>query len=344
MANSSRNNHITIAKALGIILMVVGHSGCPIALGKFIYLFHMPLFFVCSGYFFKEITSRTSLISFYKKRINGLYIPFIKWSLLFLLLHDLFRYMNITVGEYYQAQDYIRQFVRVLTMTDYELLIRPFWFIKELFFVSLTVASISMIRTIIFPKVGTLLLLLISLIFAIVMKFVPPVPLIGDCSLLFLGTSYFYSGILIQKYKDTIPFKTSTMIISFISVLIGSVLFTGIIDMRFTTLEIIVPYFILSLLGVLMVFCISKKAENYYINSTFYYIGNHTMPILALNLLALKIGNLIKIWIYSLPMRSLSSYTVIYDYNSYFWVLYAIIGITIPLLVNYLYNKLVLHQ
>jgi hypothetical protein len=176
------------------------------------------------------------------------------------------------------------------------------------------------------------------------MKFAPPIPLIGDCSLLFLGTSYFYSGILIQKYKDTIPFTTYTMIISFLVVLTGSILFTGIIDMRYTTIGIIVPYYLLSLSGVLMIFCISKKSENIFINSALYYIGNHTMPILALNLLALKIGNLIKIWIYSLHMRSLSSYTVIYDYNSYFWVLYAIIGITIPLLVNYLYNKIVLHQ
>lgn len=43
---------ISIAKALGIILMVVGHSGCPEILARFIYLFHMPLFFFCSGYFF----------------------------------------------------------------------------------------------------------------------------------------------------------------------------------------------------------------------------------------------------------------------------------------------------
>jgi predicted tellurium resistance membrane protein TerC len=40
-------NSITIAKAIGIILMVVGHSGCPQMLSKFIYLFHMPLFFLC---------------------------------------------------------------------------------------------------------------------------------------------------------------------------------------------------------------------------------------------------------------------------------------------------------
>lgn len=40
-------------KGIGIILMVVGHSGCPIYIRNFIYLFHMGLFFYVSGKFLK---------------------------------------------------------------------------------------------------------------------------------------------------------------------------------------------------------------------------------------------------------------------------------------------------
>ncbi len=344
MPNKSRNNYISIAKALGIILMVVGHSGCPSAIGRFIYLFHMPLFFVCSGYFFKEIADKASLLSFYRKRIKGLYLPYLKWSLLFLLLHNVFRHFNITGSKIYYAQDFIRQLIRLVTMTDYELLIRPFWFIKELLFASVIIASISMIRARLFPNIGTFTLLFYSLTIAIFAKFIPLIPLIGDCSLLFLSIAYFYSGILIQKYKPSIPFTTSMMFISFFAVLIGSVLFTGNIDMRFTTANNMLPYYILSLSGIVMVLCISKKLDKISINSTFYYIGNHTMPILALNLLALKFGNLIKIWVYDMPINKLSSYTVICEYNTYFWLIYTIIGISTPLLFYFLYNKLFSRQ
>lgn len=45
-----RNHSIDIAKAICIILMVVGHSGCPIPLRSFIYMFYMPCFFFISGY------------------------------------------------------------------------------------------------------------------------------------------------------------------------------------------------------------------------------------------------------------------------------------------------------
>lgn len=344
MLKKSRNNYISIAKAIGIILMVVGHSGCPSAICNFIYLFHMPLFFVCSGYFYKEIADKASLLYFYKKRINGLYLPYLKWSILFLLLHNVFRYFNITGSVIYQAQDYIRQLIRLVTMTDYELLIRPFWFIKELLFASVIVASISMIRAHLFPQIGTFTLLFFSLAIAIFAKFLPLIPLIGDCSLLFLSIAYFYSGVLIQKYKPSIPFTTSVLIVSFFVVLIGSMLFTGTIDMRFTTAKNILLYFLLSLSGVIMVLCVSKKLENISFKFTLYYIGNHTMPILALNLLALKLGNLIKIWIYNLPINKLSSYTVIYEHNTYFWIIYTIIGISTPLLLNFLYHKLFSRQ
>ena len=65
MQNQTRNNYISIAKAIGIILMVAGHSGCPALINNFLYLFHMPLFFVCSGYFYQDIRDITKLKNYY---------------------------------------------------------------------------------------------------------------------------------------------------------------------------------------------------------------------------------------------------------------------------------------
>lgn len=339
MVNNSRNNFISIAKAIGIILMVVGHSGCPSAVTKFIYLFHMPLFFVCSGYFFKEISNKGVLHTFYKKKIKGLYVPYLKWSILFLLLHNMFRYLSITEGAYYQTMDYIRQFIKLVLMTDYELLIRPFWFIKELFLASITIATFSFIRNRLFPKVSNHILLLISLVLTLLTKFIPIIPLVGDCSVLLLSIAYFYCGILIQQYKDSIPFTTTMIMITFLIVLLGSILFTGTIDMRFTSAQNLTLYFFISVFGILMVLSLSKKIEHFSIKHFLYYIGNHTMPILALNLLALKLGNLIKIWIYDLPINYLSAHTVIYEHNTFFWPLYSLIGVSVPLLIYILYNR-----
>lgn len=42
-----------IAKGICIILVILGHSQAPFYIVDFIYLFHMPLFFLLAGYFFK---------------------------------------------------------------------------------------------------------------------------------------------------------------------------------------------------------------------------------------------------------------------------------------------------
>ena len=80
--------------------MVVGHSECPGALCAFIYEFHMPLFFITAGYFF-SLRYLDDEAAFVKKRLKGLYVPFVKWSVVFLLLHNLmfdFGVMNEQYG------------------------------------------------------------------------------------------------------------------------------------------------------------------------------------------------------------------------------------------------------
>lgn len=341
MSYSSKNNYISIAKALGIILMVIGHSGCPTAISKFIYLFHMPLFFVCSGYFFKEISDNKSLLILYKKRMKGLYLPYLKWSLFFLLLHNIFRFFHITESVFYQKEEYFWQFMKIIAMTDYELLIRPFWFIKELLLASIIVATISFYSSRLSIKNKPELFFLITFISTIISKFVPPMPLIGDCSVLCLSILYYCTGILLYKYRHLIPQTYTTILLSFIIILIGSVFFIGTIDMRFTNIYNLIPFYFLSITGIIMILCISQKLEATKNVSLLYYIGKNTMPILALNLLALKLGSLLKIWIYELPIEQLASFTVIYDYNSWFWLIYTIIGITIPLLIHFIYIRIV---
>lgn len=73
--NTQRDANIDVMKALGIILVILGHTYHH---GNFIYLFHMPLFFILSG---------TTLIyskNIYniKKRFHSLLIPYFIFSFL----------------------------------------------------------------------------------------------------------------------------------------------------------------------------------------------------------------------------------------------------------------------
>ena len=47
----NRDVSIDIMRGIGILSMLVGHCVIPGLLHKFIYMWHMPLFFITSGYF-----------------------------------------------------------------------------------------------------------------------------------------------------------------------------------------------------------------------------------------------------------------------------------------------------
>lgn len=52
---NNRNSTIDVMKGIGIICVVIGHSSFTAdSIVKFIYSWHMPLFFILSGYFYKE--------------------------------------------------------------------------------------------------------------------------------------------------------------------------------------------------------------------------------------------------------------------------------------------------
>ena len=79
---SGRRNHarieaFDIAKLLALICIVVGHSsfaGVPSGIVDFFYSFDMPLFFVVSGYFFKD---RDISRRMFEKNVRGLILPYV---------------------------------------------------------------------------------------------------------------------------------------------------------------------------------------------------------------------------------------------------------------------------
>ena len=54
MQEEKREIFIDIAKGIAILLMIIGHVIKNFYAIRFIFSFHMPLFIITSGYFFKD--------------------------------------------------------------------------------------------------------------------------------------------------------------------------------------------------------------------------------------------------------------------------------------------------
>lgn len=347
--SKDKNNFLSTAKGIGIILMVMGHSGVPGDIDKFIYQFHMPLFFFCSGYFLNNCDNYNSLAIIFKKRFKGIYLKFLCWSILFLALHNVFIYLNIyndTIAKWavypYDINEFVNRAIKIIfSMNGHEQLVRSFWFFKQLFLASIIVPSIIYItnkithhkHTHLFVFMGLFLMTLISKYFNWAL------PAIWDISLVFMSSTFYLSGYIFRKYN--LLTKLNNIITSF---LFFSFLIIGLVYLPWTnmlefTIITAIPFFIVAFSGTVLTLNISQVIESYKIKHLFYYLGQNTLVIFALHMLCFKIGNLLKITIYDMPITRLAEFTIIKDHNTLFWIIYTIIGICIPLLINFTIRK-----
>ncbi len=122
---TNRISYLDIAKGIGIIFVVVGHhlSGIP-ALTTWIYSFHMPLFFIISGFLLSE-RKTIDIKRFIKKKANSLLYPYIVFSMICIL----WRLLLFVALKSLPEESFVVIIVKTLTTYGYHAL----WFLPTLF-------------------------------------------------------------------------------------------------------------------------------------------------------------------------------------------------------------------
>ncbi|MEH2380034.1 MAG: acyltransferase family protein [Nostoc sp.] len=92
---SKRIEWIDCWKGLAIITVVVGHIVDPVS--KYIFWFHMPLFFFISGYLYSK---KTDYSAFFKKKFFHLIVPYFS----FLFLFTLVQYLPLIIDSWQQKK------------------------------------------------------------------------------------------------------------------------------------------------------------------------------------------------------------------------------------------------
>lgn len=338
-----RDNKVTIAKGVGILLMVAAHAGIPDIVNRFIVMFHMPLFFFMSGYCFKEKYLLPPPVMFINKRLKGLYLPFVKWSLLFLLLHNVFYYLNIYNDEYgfrgevshlYTLKEYIIRCVRiVIGLHGQEQLLGGYWFLPQLLY-----ASVIGFFTIKYIKNIYVVLVLALGVTIITSAFNLRIPFWGVGSLTFFSTTFFLMGYVYKKRYDNWN-KGYLFFLFAVIVAIGSLYcYTSMLS---CTTEKILPYAICAICGTIMILDFSQyiAAKEGWLKNMLVFIGDNTLTVLTWHFISFKIVSLIIIQYYNLPIEQLSYFPIIPAYDSW-WMIYFVVGAGIPLGVSLLCQRL----
>ena len=376
-----RDTTISIAKGIAIILMVIAHAEAPGWLCKFIFEFHMPLFFITAGYFFSTKYLHDEA-TFVKKRIKGLYVPFVKWAVFFLIIHNWMFDIGILNEAYgneqggvlhpWTAHQIQQNLWNIFTaMGGYDaFLCGAFWFFRGLFVASILDLIIYKILDLGFSRISRIPK--ISRISKITDYLSASIPYLICLIMLFLcgwktweglkvinlvqggyrdmmGCFFFGVGFIFRQYADDYRQITSRQAIAIpLTILFGIIVWlfskylTANMNWRSTFqqfLSLPVP----AILGFLMTYNISRRIDTCkgWFKRFLVYTGDHTLNIFIFHIISYKVVSLIKIWYYGLDIRQIGCHMVIHDYSQqdYFWILYTIAGVGIPLLGTWLWEK-----
>lgn len=155
---SKRSLSVDIAKGISIIAIVLGHidflyPAIQLVNTKdlFIYLWHVPVFFIVAGFFIKE----EQLIQpklWFKKKFSSLYLKILYFYVPAVLLHNVF----IRIGWYslgsigpvihaYTWVDFIKQTILAVCLGGREPIVGAMWFVYVLFMALIGLSILSWI-------------------------------------------------------------------------------------------------------------------------------------------------------------------------------------------------------
>lgn len=335
------NNTITYLKAFAILLMVFGHVWCPLpCFNQFIYMFHMPLFFFVSGYCFKR-KSLEEPGTYLLKKVKGIYWPYVKWSLVFLLLHNVFFHLNLYSSEYgwngnvshlYDWHEYLNNALLVVfTMRGHEQLLGGYWFLNAFFFGSIiTFISLKLLKK---AEICIVVNMIICFLLNRYHDYMP---------LYYLGTQQFFASTLILAgfcfAERKVPvFPRWAAMLSLVLAFEGSFYWYFELGMFPYTLGRTLPYYVTAILACWSFYSIFQDIRGENIVTRFLtFVGNNTLTILTWHFLFFKVTSAVIIWIYNLPAEQLAEFQVIKDYSyNGWWICYALVSIILSCALAY---------
>ena len=363
MPPRQRNTSISIVKAIAITLMVMGHAEGPWWLNNFIYIFHMPVFFVTAGYFWST-RSLQEPWTFCRKRFKGLYVPFLKWSVFFLLIHNLMFKVGILNEQYgnweggvthpYSLTTAVQRLVNmVFTMGGYdEFLAGAFWFFRGLLVTSLAFfVAYKLLNKYRRPlRLNDTTIPLVIIGFALGLLALKACMGIkfnninqGGARELF-GTIFFAGGVLYRRWEHKIP-KHPLLTLLCLGILVGAVLLhCHGMNIRTEPRDVLtLP--LTGMAGFVMLHHIATWLDGRLSGTPhrwLTYCGDNTLHIFIFHISAFKLVTALKIWYYGLDWGQMGTHMVVHyrSDSDLFILLYTLVGTALPLLWLHTYRRL----
>lgn len=304
--------YIDIAKGIGIFLVVLAHTQGPQIMKLVIYSFHMPLFFFLAGYTFnfKKYSNKTIWIN----KIDRLLLPYFFSCIVFFCY---WFYVEKTLSTVSSTSVFLGIFIGNIHNLEVNAVL---WFLIALFSSEIIFFYfLSFMRHIkILLQLAMVLTLGLAGYFISKLQILPwglDVALVAQV-FLFIGYQ--------MKRKEVLNKKITTwslvFYVSFLLLFTIGAYFNGKVDMGSRNYNNIILFYMNGLSGSILILSLSKIIRDTYAR-VLSVLGERSLVIMVLHIHCFKIINLMGISIRH-------------------WVLFTLIGIIIPIILNRPFQKI----
>lgn len=318
-----RDSSIDIVKGIGIYLMVLGHTASNEMLLKWIYSFHMPLFFFLSGLFHSQ---GKNYKEFLMKKARGLLIPYFSFAI---ILFSYFLIVSKNIGFSSVENLSVKEnFMGIFIGTDIENFSQlswggQLWFLLALFLVSNI--------TYFLEKVSLKVQIMLNMVFIFINIYLSKVLsfYLPWCFLtVLMSINFYWSGKKLKKYILNMEYKITIWLYIFFILNFLTSYYNLKVDMWGNIYGNLILFFIGSYSGIFFIIMSIKRFTLKY--KILEYIGKNSLVILAFHRRAQTFTKVLALFLLKISIP---------ENNTIFDIFYSVwqIGLCIPII--YILNK-----
>lgn len=286
-----RMRSIDIAKGIAIVSIIVGHLRFTLGdsyrpLSIFVFLYHVPVFFIVSGYF---LSDKTRLSSFIASKARRLLVPYYVTCVVLAVL--LIAVFSFDTPPYSTSYGSFHNFIFACfyaagsssAQIPYERSIGAIWFLWALFL------GLIEVRLLMRHRIAAPLVIAILYVIAVISSNTIWLPFSMQPAA--IGALYIYIGVLLKKacFFDS-PFRLDLFLALTLIVMLG---FTYRLDVYVASAQMGGPINLaVSIAASCWIFQISDVVSRRTnpIGNFFEFFGNHSLTALCVHMLFLGVG------------------------------------------------------
>ncbi len=298
----------------------------------FIYLFHMAIFFMASGYCFNASNSETmqDVLSFVKRKFKGLWFPYVLWTAVFSLLHNVFIKTGIYSPDPWSISEIEKNIIKSFFLHGHTQLGSALWFISTL----MQIAAAS-------KKANFLLQGAVSIVFLAVGYRCGLTNSIGGVNRVLSYYCLFYLGAVVRELQKTVrteKYHYWKMVVAFLILVLCNQI--GSIALDENRYENPVFLLVVSICGWVLLYEVAQELKKKkLLADAIVCCGQNSMAIVVLHFLCFKIISLVGVVVYNQPREGIAAFPVLYEQGAW-WIAYMFAGIIVPVFLSVMWKKL----